>query len=284
VGRFGHKVVVRPVVSYRGREKCDAAVTIGAGGNVGRIHKDLRAAGILFLCISDGFVRRRKGWNSSRFEGGATNEGVSYWGVARNGLHAYGEHVGLKGRGPERWNALNVKLKPWRKDGKVILIGFQPHRRPMTVSVPAEDRSRWFPVAIKRISKLTRRPMVFKPHPHDHKNVLKVFADINRVAGNRMTFSRASLDDLLAQGVWAGVTFDSNLAVDLTIAGIPVFTGGHTMADPVVNTDLGAIENPVMGERTEWSHWFAWGQWNKDEMKKGLPWRYLVEEWDKYKG
>lgn len=283
VGRFNHKVVVRPIVRYRGREKCDVAVTIGAGGNVAQVHKDLRAAGVPFLCISDGFIRRRKGWKYTTFGAGPTNEGVSYWGVARNGLHAYGEHVGLKGRDPRRWEALGVKMRPWCAEGKFIVIGFQPHRRPWTVGVPPEDRSQWFPRAIKRVAKISRHRILFKPHPHDHKDVMRVFRDLNAISGNRMQFTTASWNDLLAQGVRAMITFDSNLAVDAAIDGVPFWVGGRTMADPVANRNLDLIANPVLVDRTEWRHWFGWTQFNKDEMRNGLPWKVLVEEWEQNK-
>jgi hypothetical protein len=170
-------------------------------------------------------------------------------------------------------------MLPWRGKGEIVLIGHQPYGRPFSVGGVPVDRSEWFREAVVEVCKRWGGPVVFKPHPFEGAGGDTGFRELNSLVGGRMEYWRGSLVEVAARGVHALVTYDSNVAVDAVLLGIPVFVGGCTMADRVASKDLSALMDPFMPDRVEWAHWLAWCQWRRGEMVEGLPWKVLVEEW-----
>ena len=279
---YGHRVVNRPVERYRGAEDCDWAVTVGASTGVRKIHADYRAKGIPFLVISDGFLVRWRNWVDVPFGGKSFGAAGPNWCVARNGVHAYGEHVAYGGRGGERWDALGIRLHEWRASGNAIIIGGQPHRFPNSLEEPPVNRNEWFAAAVSFLAGFSKRPLIWKAHPHDSRDIEGFVSVLSGKTGGRLTLTRLSFSDLVDRGVWAVVTYDSNLAVDAIVSGVPCFVGGRTMADPMCSHDLTRIESPLQLCRGEWCKWVAWTQWTVEEMRRGEPWRVLVEEWQRF--
>jgi len=276
VARFGHDTTILDS-DNRPTPDCDFAVAMGAGAPLKGLHEDLRNGGIPFLSITDGFLRRWRHWQDRRFGAGCEKTPEPYWGVARNGVHAYGEHVSFERPGPERWKALGIEPKPWRQKGDHIILAHQCHGYPWSYEREPNDRRVWYKHVVATLQRITDRPIVFKPHPKEEQDAHQLYGELCAIAPGRVVFRDWSLTELF-HNAWALVTYDSNAAVEAVIGGIPVFTGGCTMAGPVANRDLLFIEHPRLLDRTQWFNWVAWTQWTEAEMEEGLPWQALVED------
>lgn len=273
VARHGHYTTVYDAM-IRPRLDCDYAVVMGAGSPVGTLHEDLKATGIPFLCVADGYLRRLRDYTGKAYVLNAN----PYWSVSRNGLQAYGESIGMDRAGSVRWEALGIEARPWRESGEHIVLAHQWSRFPLTHEAEPFDRRIWYRTVAENLPRLTNRPILFKPHPKEDGDAAMICRDLAALSGGRIAFRDQPLADLLT-GAHALITYDSNAAVEAIVAGIPAFTGGRTMADPVGNRDLLGIETPRLFDRTRWCNWIAWTQWTAAEIEQGQPWKTLVEDW-----
>lgn len=232
-------------------EPADAVITIGWNDNIYQIHSDMRADNRVTYAISDGFLRR--GWTEG-----------AYFAATRNGLHAYGDRVTMMPG--DRWKKLGCKLMPWREPaGKDYILVAHQH----TSAYDGADRQPYFIETINLLRKeFPEKTIILRPHPRDKKLQL---------LPNCLLSRRPLLEDLL--GAWAVVTYDSNIAVDAVLFGIPVFTRGATMADPIACKDFSQIKNPPMPDRQQWAHDLAYAQWTVTELRAGLPWVHLIDGW-----
>jgi len=267
---FGHTTEITDIENYAGPTPHDVIVTIEWGSNVERIHRDVHGQGRPTLAIHDAYIDRRgKG---------------RYYSVARNCAHNYGDHIPLESAPGDRWKALGAKLKPWRGAGTHILVADQVEAQ--SVCGNGAVRPPWFTHVMEMLHRITERPVRFRTHHGQddpegrYEAYRKVWLDsggppdqLVHSQGNRSKFT----DDL--RDAWAVLTYDSTAAVEAVLNGIPVFTGGRSMADPVANKNLFDIERPAMVDRTQWAYWIAYAQWTEAEMRQGLPWRILIEAW-----
>jgi hypothetical protein len=154
-------------------------------------------------------------------------------------------------RPADRWQALNIGLSP-RRHGKEILI-CPPTE--FACGFYGAEATNWLPQTLARLQTLTDRPLVIrtKPRPGD---------------------GQPSLDAAL-RNAWAVVTFNSNVAVDALVAGVPVFTAPYSAAAPIANIDLGTIESPWFPDRRPWCYHLAYCQFKYCEILDGSCWRYL---------
>jgi len=276
IRRFGHETEVRDLSDYL-LVPCDYVVRLGAGTPTKLLDRDLSEYQIPFLCISDGCIRRWRDWFGTEHGYRNTYNDEPFWTIARNGAHAYGEHVPFSKPGPERWESFGIEVAPWRETGDHIIYAHQCHTYPWTYSNPPKDRRPWYKHVAATLQQVTDRPVIFKPHPKEQLDAKELHRQLEGVAPGRFLYSERSLRALLINA-WALVTYDSNAAVEAVInGGIPIFTGNRTMAEPVANRDLLFIDEPELPDRRQWLNWFAWTQWTVEEMRTGEPWAALVE-------
>jgi hypothetical protein len=84
----------------------------------------------------------------------------------------------------------------------------------------------------------------------------------------------------LQRDVHCMVTYNSIAAVEALILGKPVFTMGPNAAEPLANTDLKRLENPLMpvvDRVRDLCCNLAYGQFTPAEMIDGTAWRLLQE-------
>lgn len=149
---------------------------------------------------------------------------------------------------PDRWNGLGVKIRPWERRGRHIIVA------PLSGAVAKFlniDSVKWLNAVLAEISKHTDRKVYVKQK------------------------GRGEIDDFM-NDAWMLVTHSSNTAVDALLRGIPVCTLGESAAKPL-STDLCDIESPVYGDREAWCWGLAYNQFTLSEMKDGTAWRILNE-------
>jgi len=237
-------------------EPYDVAVVFGVGKKGmpisyprARVIAGQKDRNLPVIVIEKGYVKRDK-----------------YYAVGLGGLNGRADFKN-KGMPGDRWDALGVELKPWKESnfGDVVICG----QVPTDASVQHVDFFGWCSMMIEAIKKRTNDLIVFRPHPLALDRT-PAFIGTKR--------SSMSLDDDIARARLV-VTFNSNIAVDAAIAGVPVFAyDSGSMAMPIANCLISQINNPVKPEREQWAHNLAYTQWTHEEMENGLPWLHIMRE------
>lgn len=161
--------------------------------------------------------------------------------------------------GRERLARFGITVKPWRAQGRPIVITTQSdlfYRFCLGIG-----RDAWLAETMARIKAVSGRPVevCHKPAPG---------APGNPAAG--AGFEKALRD------AHALVTHSSSTAVKALIEGVPVFCTGACVASPLGLNDLAAIETPLrLKGRKPWLRILAANQWTRLEMRNGICWRML---------
>lgn len=158
-----------------------------------------------------------------------------------------------------RWRALGVPLKPWRSDGKHILVVGQ---RGIGSRLMASPHC-WHQKIAAKLQTVTRRPIVVRPHPGAHGR------------------GRPLADDL--RNAWAVVVWSSACGVQALVEGIPVFYAAPhwicSAAAPRLTLNPEQIETRQVGDidRLSALERMAWGQWTYQEIATGAPLKGVLE-------
>ena len=258
---LGHTVQHRNGQVYREGEEnepCDAGALFSLHGTGAGVLRDFKKNGIPLVVVDYGYVRR-----GTPHEG-RSHPGKYYFSVGLNGLNGHADFKNHLMPG-DRWEALGVPLKPWKTDGKyIILCGQKTHDAAIGNIVPRV----WAQQVIKQIQEITNRPVIFRPHPMDpsQKRQIGVPHDEHH-----------SLEEAL-RDAYCVVSYNSNSLVESIVNGVPAFAlGPGSMVEGVCNKDLSQIENPQRLDRQQWAYNLSYTQWSIDEMRQGLPWAHLFE-------
>ncbi len=173
---------------------------------------------------------------------------------------------------PDRWEMMQSKYsipyKPWRSDGNYILICMQPT---INWSMDGVDAVKWASNSIKKIQEKTDRPIYIKAHPSapaDSRRLQKLHPDVKIIPTSRSNFIEAIED------AYCLVVYNSNVATDAAVYGVPVFAAeNRCMAWPVANKTLDNIENPEKPNRDQWLYDLGYAQWSEEEVRNGTVWR-----------
>lgn len=147
--------------------------------------------------------------------------------------------------GPERWERLGVELKPWREDGRHVLVC--PNRAFGTPGICMPHT--WPEQAVARLRKATAREVRLRPHP-----------------GNNAP-ARPLADDLV--DCHCVVIWNSSSGVHALIEGVPVVCEAqHWILKGATGM---SIETPAKPERRPHFERLAWAQWTVAEIARGDP-------------
>ena len=194
--------------------------------------------------------------------------GYIFRGDTRENHYAAGLN-GLNGRAdfrnqnspPDRWKLLQeqgIYFQPWRYAEDILLCG----QVPWDASVDHTNHVEWINATAAKLTFLTDRRVMFRPHPH---------APLPPVPG--VDYQTGAIP---WERIHACVTFNSNTAVEAALAGVPVFVDDvGSMALRIANRNLNAIETPAMPSREQWAYDLAYAQWTPQEMAEGKTWSHL---------
>lgn len=204
----------------------------------GAVYRQHRADGANMIVLETGYIKRGDGPED-------------YYAAGFNGLNGRADFKN-KSSPIDRFLQLGVEVKPWRQDGRhIVVTGQVPH----DASLENVDYGDWLMNVVGLIEAHTDRPVIYKEHPC--------------VAPGR------PLTDYLPDA-WAVVTCNSNSAVEAAIEGIPVFAHDEgSMAWDIANKSLMAIGNPDMPDRQQWLNNMAYSQFTPAEMGAGKTWAHL---------
>lgn len=162
--------------------------------------------------------------------------------------------------GPERWQALGVTPKPWRKDGDHILVCQQRGIGSRAMASP----HMWHQKAVERLKRWTKRPIKVRPHPGNRSSAVPIEHDL--------------------KGAWACVIWGSAAGVRALVEGVPVFYDAPKWICSEAALPLRDwIEHPLCNDawREKALASMAWGQWRYDEIATGEPLRRVLNDTDR---
>jgi len=172
-----------------------------------------------------------------------------------------------------KWNQFSkwhgVELKPWRTNGKHILVLAQ---RPKGFNM-FTDQDEWLANTIATIRKHTQRPIMVRMHPGDGTR-FKQIEKLQKRYGTSITISEHSNIKEALVDCWCSVGYASTPNVVSAIEGVPVYVEEPTKswAKDICFTDLSQIENPPTPDREVWADKIANIHWSNAEVKSGLLW------------
>jgi hypothetical protein len=177
--------------------------------------------------------------------------GWKYWHrIVKNDL----QHGEIIPRPDDRFKSFNKKFKPWKKDGRKILIA-APDDKPCRFYGITKDE--WINQTVNSIKQFTDRPIEIRERAP--KRIDRTVTD--------------TLQQALDNDVFALVTFNSVAAIESIFHGIPAFTlAPANAASPVALQNLSQIESPYypsLDKLYAWGCHLAYGQAHTSELKNG---------------
>jgi hypothetical protein len=168
----------------------------------------------------------------------------------------------------------NAPLKPWRTTGDHVMILCQ---RPKGFNMFL-DQDTWLEKTVDKIRKHTQRPIMIRMHPGDGTR-FKQIEKIQKRYGTSVAISEhANIRDALVN-CWCTVGINSTPNVVAAIEGVPGYVEDtrRSWAADVAFTDLAQIENPVLPDRTDWTHKIANIHWSNQEVVSGQLWSAIKQ-------
>ena len=145
--------------------------------------------------------------------------------------------------------------RPWRKEGKTILI-VEPGE--FAASIMHVEAKSWTESVILELKKHTDRP-------------IEIRSKVNKK-------TRSSLYNTLMQGdYYCTVSINSNSAVESIWAGIPAITLNKHVSNSVTRNSLEQINDLYYGPLGDWLAWLSYCQFTYDELMDGTALRIVKE-------
>ena len=196
-------------------------------------------------------IRERRDWyyiDNAYFD--QTRE--VYFRITRNRL----QHSGVGESDGHRFDALGIKIEPWRHRGEHVLVCPQSDEF-MNLFCP--HGARWTAQTVADLARVTTRQVRVRPWQ-----------------ANKVEWYKSLPDDLA--NCWALVTYSSASAITAMLAGVPAFvTAEDCISRAVDNCELDYIEHPYYSNiRRPWANVVADNQFHLDEIASGYAWRHLT--------
>lgn len=209
-------------------------------------------------------------------EVGGINRGTT-WKVGLNGINR-DAYFGDSNNNDSRKRLLGLEVKPWRIDGKYILICGQHDKSLQWQGMPS--MSNWFLNTYDEIRKHTDRPILFRAHPRC--NLPEIERGLKNVYRQQPRQLPGTYDDydMGFNDVWATVSYNSNPGIHSIINGVPAFVSTSSLAYDVGNDIdfLQDIEQPHMGARQFWLNNYAHTEHTIEEISQGIPLKHLTSK------
>lgn len=211
----------------------------------GRVEEKQRIRGLQTINLETGYINRGAGPDN-------------YYAAGWNGINGRAD---FRNRGMPADRAARWSMADWREGETVMLCG----QVPWDASVDFSNHLKWLIEAAAILQALTRREIVFRPHP---------LAKIPNLLGCTYSWGVPIEDELTR--AHCVVTFNSNSGVDAILAGVPVFAFDiGSMVYSLASKNWATLEAPRKPDRTQWLNDISYAQWTPQEMANGQTWRHL---------
>ena len=172
------------------------------------------------------------------------------------------QHGDIVPQSSDRWDSLGITIRPWRRDGRNIIIAMPDEKACLFYDTTPEA---WLESVMAQLAGRTDRPIIVRQRVAD--------------PDARTRDPTSSFSAVLQGDTFAVITFNSVAATEAVISGIPVFvTAPCNAARPVANTDLARICDPWYPDPDmvhAWACHLAYGQFHISELEDGSALRIL---------
>lgn len=203
---------------------------------------EVRTRGVPYYYIDNAYLGHRGG----------------YYRVTRNAV----QHDGRGASTGWRFDQLKVKVMPWRKGGRHILVTLQSELYHELLMDGRRDD--WLGGVLRTLRQHTDRPIMVREKP---------------IPSLPHTYNPIPFEENL-RDAWALVTHNSATAVQAILAGVPaIVTDPDCAIAPITTTDLSRVEKPPRpdyDQRRQWASVLADNQWSLEEIRAGTCLRELL--------
>jgi len=177
-----------------------------------------------------------------------------------------------QGIDPDRPTKLGLQPRPWRDQGRDILICLQRQDSLQWQGQPPVTK--WLTQTIDSVRDHSSRPITVRCHPRQRISVpYGVTESVCRPVAN--TYDHFDFDRALDQA-WAVINWNSGPGTQAVLQGVPAFVGATSLAAPVANLDLAQIETPIRPDRGQWLIDVCHTEWTCSEIATGYPLERLL--------
>jgi len=185
------------------------------------------------------------------------NNAEHYWRIVKNEIHPTVHFH----RNPDRFDKFNIELKPWKSDGKHILVC--PSSPTMNTYY---DHPNWTQDTVAKLQQHTDRPIIVREKPRSSGTSGPRAVEL----GGLKPFAEQAKD------AWAVVTSVSMCAIEAVCMGIPVYTSKYSPVHQLGLQDLSKIETPRYPQSREpILYSLAYCQFTPEEFANGTARRIL---------
>jgi len=197
------------------------------------------------------------------------------WKVGLNGINR-DAYFGPTGMDSLRVRDLGLELKPWRTDGKYILICGQHEQSEQWRNQPR--MSRWVMETIENIQAHTDCPILFRPHPRCRLEAIETqYKNVYRQEPRQRPGTYDDFD-MNFDNIYCTVSWTSNPGIHSVIEGVPAYTSQSSLAWDVSIKSLTNLDNPPLPDRTQWLNDHAWTEFTIEEIASGMPLNRLTSK------
>ena len=199
------------------------------------------------------------------------------WKVGLNGINR-DAYFGDCGNNSSRADSLGLTLKPWRTDGKHILICGQHDKSLQWQGMP--NMSQWVMQTIESVQRHSTRSIIFRAHPRCRLEAIeRQYRNVYRQEPNKINGSYDDYD-IQFDNIHATVSYSSNPGIHSVLNGVPAFVGPASLAYDVGNDIdfMHDIEAPLTPDRQQWLNDYAHTEWTVEEISQGLPIKQLTSK------
>jgi len=197
-----------------------------------------------------------------------------YWGETRN--YPYFQRIVKNGhikskveqRPDDRFKkSFPWTIHPWKKEKKGDIIVCPPTNAIATFF----NKQDWLDKTLSILKANTDRKIIVRKKGY---NPIVSFDSDGAmiVTGKEKNETTGPLD---WDNVYAIVAYNSNITLEASTKGIPVFCDQHNACASISETDFSKIEQPIYPDREPLYHSMAYGQFTAEEMANGTAWRIL---------
>jgi hypothetical protein len=234
---------------------------------------------VIWSVLFHGRMARNKAvWENNKptivLEVGGIKRGTT-WKVGLNGINR-DAYFSSMGNNSVRADSLGLYLKPWRTEGKYILICGQHDKSLQWQGMPR--MSEWLMDTIDTIRTHTDRSILFRPHPRcPNPYIENEFRNVYRQTPVKIDGSYDDFD-ITFDRIHATVSYSSNPGIHSILNGVPAFVGHSSLAYDVGNDIdfMHNIEVPFMPDRTQWLNDYAHTEYTLGEISHGIPLKILI--------
>jgi len=242
-GRYGHETTIIPLGTLPTVKEYDLACMVGVKARL--LWNRVVELGIPPLMFDKGYDRHK------------FNGGWEYWRLSYQVQNP--DRTLTLGYPSDRFDAMGVKVKPWRKSGKHILYAGSSEKAHAFWGIPPPTQ--YAKQVVSRLREVTDRPIIYRPKPSWRGAMPVHNAEFSH--GNKRTLAA----DL--EGCYALVVYGSNACFEAALSGVPSIILGNGVLRSISSTDLADINKPRLGDRETLFHAIAYHQWTMAEMMSG---------------